>query len=143
LQCGQHGYSARDCGFRFDIDVGSEEREKERLREGVKEGLKEGVKEGVKEEVKEGVKEEMKNGVMIDDSERHGVVPLTNSHGVGPPIHPHAGDPLLVEDPVNVMNNVTKNCYKAPVVQKVFFEVRTLTLTLTLLLLSLPLPLLT
>lgn len=90
-----------------------------------------------------------------------------------PPIHPHAGDPLLVEDPgimmccvcvtltalrtappltsytitissvspfspriashrivphrmdaVNVMNNVTKNCYKAPAVQKAFFEVR-------------------
>lgn len=95
------------------------------------------------------------------------------------PIHPHAGDPLLVEDPgtaaelsmllqfllvflplrlviysyyntssysaspvcaryyllthsslsnrhkhaVNVMNNVTKNCYKAPAVQKSFFEV--------------------
>jgi hypothetical protein len=27
-------------------------------------------------------------------------------------------------DVVNVMNNVTKNCYKAPAVQKAFFEVR-------------------
>jgi hypothetical protein len=33
----------------------------------------------------------------------------------------HTHSPL---DVVNVMNNVTKNCYKAPAVQKAFFEVR-------------------
>ena len=32
--------------------------------------------------------------------------------------HPHANDPLVIEDPVNVMNNVTRNTYKAPAVQK-------------------------
>ena len=61
-----HGYSARDYGFRFDIDVdsGSEDGNLS-YREGARVGPLDG-------EVKE---------------------------GGPPPIHPHAGDPLLVEDP--------------------------------------------
>jgi hypothetical protein len=36
--------------------------------------------------------------------------------------HPQANDPLLIEDPVNVMNNVAKNCFNALAVQRVFLE---------------------
>ena len=42
--------------------------------------------------------------------------------GGGLPSHPQANDPLLIEDPVNVMNNVAKNCYKVAAVQQAFVE---------------------
>ncbi len=63
MQCGRHGYSARDGGFRFDV-----------------------------------------------------------SSGEGRPSHPQAGDPLLVEDPVDVFNNVARNCFRASLVQRAFFD---------------------
>jgi hypothetical protein len=40
----------------------------------------------------------------------------------GPPPHPQACDPLIIEDPVNVINNVGKNCYKISQLQKLFAE---------------------
>lgn len=63
LQCGRHGFSVRDGGFRFEVLAG----------------------------------------------------PYTVAH-------PQASDPLLIEDPVNVMNNVAKNCFNAPSIQRVFLE---------------------
>mmetsp|Transcript_17019 Transcript_17019/g.28390 ORF Transcript_17019/g.28390 Transcript_17019/m.28390 type:complete len:1248 (-) Transcript_17019:206-3949(-) len=63
LQCGRHGFSVRDGGFRFDVQP--------------------------------------------------------SMYTVA---HPQANDPLLIEDPVNVMNNVAKNCFNALAVQKVFLE---------------------
>ena len=133
MQCGKHGYSARDYGFRFDIevdggDVGSsggrtdtkcdrsvangreclnkEEKEREvnkdkgKDKEGSKDKDKD-KKDGDKE--KEGKKEE---SVISDPLEaRGGGVPCDDpmrecaSVPIPVPIHPHAGDPLLVEDP--------------------------------------------
>jgi hypothetical protein len=63
MQCGRHGYSIRDGGFRFET-----RREND------------------------------------------------------PYPHPHSNDPLVLEDPVQVMNNVSKNSYKAPMLQKAFAE---------------------
>jgi hypothetical protein len=63
LQCGKHGFSVRDGGFRFDV---------------------------------------------------HG--------GEGHPPHPQACDPLLIEDPVNVMNNVARSCFNVAAVQRAFLE---------------------
>jgi hypothetical protein len=40
----------------------------------------------------------------------------------GVPSHPQAMDPLLIEDPVNVLNNIGKNCYKVAAVQGVLME---------------------
>lgn len=40
----------------------------------------------------------------------------------GFPSHPQATDPLLIEDPVNVLNNIGKNCYKVGAVQGAFVE---------------------
>jgi hypothetical protein len=64
LQCGRHGYSARDYGFRFDIDMDS----------GSDDGKGNGSKMGP-----------------------------VDGEDTPPPIHPHAGDPLLVEDPGAVL----------------------------------------
>jgi DNA polymerase sigma len=65
MQCGRHGYSVRDGGFRFEV----------RGMEGF-------------------------------------------------PSHPQANDPLLIEDPVDVMNNVGKSCYKAAAIQRAFHDAR-------------------
>lgn len=35
------------------------------------------------------------------------------------PAHPQATDPLLIEDPVDVFNNVARNCFRAATLQKV------------------------
>jgi hypothetical protein len=40
----------------------------------------------------------------------------------GLPSHPQATDPLLIEDPVNVLNNIGKSCYKVGAVQGAFVE---------------------
>lgn len=36
--------------------------------------------------------------------------------------HPHASDPIVIEDPVNVINNVGSGCYKAAAIQRLFLE---------------------
>ena len=36
--------------------------------------------------------------------------------------HPHCNDPLLVEDPIHLTNNVAKNCYKAQAISRAFRE---------------------
>ena len=38
------------------------------------------------------------------------------------PCHPQAGDPLLIEDPIDVFNNVARSCYRANVIQRLFFD---------------------
>ena len=136
MQCGKHGYSARDYGFRFDIEVdagdmgaagagagaggrtdskGASEKgasdghvygskaEKVKIRVNEKEITKAEIKEKVinKEEDKEltdisasleAVAIEIE--IPCDDQMRECLfVPIPI------PIHPHAGDPLLVEDP--------------------------------------------
>ena len=40
----------------------------------------------------------------------------------GKPSHPQASDPLLIEDPVDVFNNVARNCFRSGVVHRAFFE---------------------
>jgi len=44
------------------------------------------------------------------------------SNGSGCPAHPQADDPLVVEDPVNVINNVAKSCYRASAVHRAIFD---------------------
>lgn len=64
FQCGRHGFSLRNAGFRFDINAGA-----------------------------------------------------------GHPIeHPWSDDPLLIEDPLNYLNNVGRNCYKAQQFQRVMAD---------------------
>jgi predicted nucleotidyltransferase len=36
--------------------------------------------------------------------------------------HPHASDPIVIEDPVNVINNVGSKCYKAAAIQRLFLD---------------------
>jgi hypothetical protein len=64
FQCGRHGFSLRNSGFRFDINAGA-------------------------------------------------------GH---PTEHPWSDDPLLIEDPLNYMNNVGRNCYKAHQFQRVMAD---------------------
>lgn len=40
----------------------------------------------------------------------------------GKPSHPQAADPLLIEDPVDVFNNVARNCFRSTVVHRAFFD---------------------
>ena len=42
--------------------------------------------------------------------------------GEGQPSHPQACDPLLVEDPVDVFNNVGRNCFRASLMHRLFFD---------------------
>lgn len=42
--------------------------------------------------------------------------------GTGLPPHPQAHDPLVIEDPVNMINNIASTCYKAQSVQRAFVE---------------------
>ena len=130
LQCGKHGYSARDYGFRFDIDVdvgdmgsvgGRSDRsergagdchvyprkeEKDRVlekdREKEKEKKKENEKEGEKFNREQAVNPASLPVIEIeipcDEMMRECIfVPIPIPLPI--PIHPHAGDPLLVEDP--------------------------------------------
>jgi len=41
-------------------------------------------------------------------------------HQEGQPKHPHADDPLLIEDPILLTNNVARNTYKREAIQKLF-----------------------
>jgi DNA polymerase sigma len=38
------------------------------------------------------------------------------------PVHPQAGDPIVLEDPVNVINNVAKNSFRISLVQQAFLN---------------------
>jgi hypothetical protein len=137
LQCGKHGYSARDYGFRFDIDVdvgdmgsvgGRSDRsergagdchvyprkeEKDRVLEKDKEKEKEREKEKEKDEEGEKLNREqavesaplpaIEIEIPCDEMMRECIfVPIPIPLPI--PIHPHAGDPLLVEDPGTVAN---------------------------------------
>ncbi|CAM9492407.1 unnamed protein product [Sphacelaria rigidula] len=41
------------------------------------------------------------------------------------PPHPQAGDPIVIEDPLNCMNNVGRSCFAINQVQRIFFEALT------------------
>jgi len=123
MQCGRHGYSARDFGFRFDVDpngddkptggaggAGGSRRERERS----------GSEGPAAPEAAAELDEEKAALAVLAAAAPAAASPLPAS--APPPKHPHAGDPLLVEDPVNVMNNVTKSCYKAVAVQRAFLD---------------------
>ena len=118
LQCGRHGYSARDYGFRFDIEMGGDTSKKveektkkeEKVTKMKEKGLKgskgvrsqEGEKgEGSADSVNT-VKAEKTKGGENDEEEAEEEEEEEGTdveEGVSPPTHPHAGDPLLVEDP--------------------------------------------
>jgi len=67
MQCGAHGFSVREGGFRFDLVPDTDTKPHERT-------------------------------------------------------HPRAGDPLVIEDPIDVMSNVSHNCYRAVAIQKAFLD---------------------
>jgi hypothetical protein len=129
LQCGKHGYSARDYGFRFDIDVdvgdmgsvgGRSDRsercagdchvyprkdEKDRVLEKDREKDKEKDEEGKNVNREKVVEPAPPPAIQIeipcDEMMRECIfVPIPIPLPI--PIHPHAGDPLLVEDPGTV-----------------------------------------
>lgn len=134
MQCGKHGYSARDYGFRFDIEVdagdmgaagtgaggrtdskGASEKgagdghvyvskvEKEKIRVNEKEIAK------AKEKEKENAMDKEEDKELTDISASLEAIEIETPCDelmreclfvpIPIPIHPHAGDPLLVEDP--------------------------------------------
>lgn len=56
-------------------------------------------------------------------SVRHGgcKFELTSSNGKSPN-HPQINDPIVIEDPVDIYNNVGRNCYKVVAIQKAFMD---------------------
>ena len=153
LQCGRHGYSARDNGFRFDIEVGTSERRmsEEKIKMTIVQISLEKEKTSREKVEKRIILDERENSaaagevtshpedmnpneessgnivekgdkVIIDDSQGIGMPqgtekgngevdlgspPPSQPPSVPPtpipiPTHPHAGDPLLVEDPGEV-----------------------------------------
>jgi len=69
MQCGIHGFSVREGGFRFDLVSDNDTNNNKRTR-----------------------------------------------------THPRAGDSLVIEDPIDVMSNVSQNCYRAVAIQKAFLD---------------------
>lgn len=109
MVCGKHGFSVRDGGFRFDVMMDPATSHSSDLnRSSANPNQKEGEIDVMK----------MKGNASPDTSA--GKEGLT-----GMPSFPHplaAHDPMVIEDPVNMLNNVSKNCYKAPLIQKVLLE---------------------
>ena len=110
MQCGKHGYSARDYGFRFDIDVDVADMGSAGGRTDTK--SERGVGDGhghvyIRKEEKEKERGKDKDETVISASfEAIEIeIPCENLMReclfvpIPIPIHPHAGDPLLVEDP--------------------------------------------
>ncbi len=53
---------------------------------------------------------------------RFDLVPIGSEQNTSEPTHPRAGDPLVIEDPIDVTSNVSQHCYRAVAIQKAFMD---------------------
>lgn len=91
MQCGVHGFSVRNGGFRFEVSA--------------------------KNNSHPSSDTVALSHVMSDHADKS---IITNP--VSMVNHPQAGDPIVIEDPINVINNVGAGCYKALAIQRVLLE---------------------
>lgn len=113
FKAGQEGFSLRRGGFRFSVNAQEEEEEEVVALSSTSKCTSRGRGGG---------------GGDGSNSIRRNVIGIPGIGVGGAPRHPQASDPVVIEDPINVISNVGRSSYKFNQVQKLFSNSQTLLL---------------